>query len=281
MDNSFTMDSPVLPDCVLRVLETIKTEEKQLTSWKVQDDKNKMSLTLVWMRKTSKQPARKIKRMTKPPPHPVSVQVPSSRNGSSRTGKNGTLIDCNDGTPVSKDSCSTSKIITGTGNPSVLTKDNNSSPGKKAPSRLRRDRQRLLQFRKKKCEQKLKEKLKNAKNSKFIIHHEKDFISQKVVEMDFLPGHVFGATADQPLPDRLPTLYSCPYADQTILDVRQHMLLQLQVGYNIKLCSSQLRINQISASTSAYNLDDNVPVSSIILNKTMPHYSLSYDICYS
>ena len=151
------MDLQTLPIAVRHLLEDIDTEGKQLT-WKIHDFGYKIQLSLVWT-EVSTFPAHQSKQrkpaLMKKAIHPLAAGT--------KTHPSDTAETCSDNKVRNNKMCAKhsinstgAQILSQAEKPKALVSHRTKThqKKKKSPSRLKRDRKRLLEFRKKKATEK-------------------------------------------------------------------------------------------------------------------------------
>ena len=134
------MEGPALPKSVLQLLDDYSVQDKEL-SWKFHDSKRKVSLILVWTSKSDK--------ATQPPTVPCATGM---NPGTTRRPRNGPVTGSDERGPVRphpRTDTPSVKTIDKLDKP-VNPKSNAAGKKKKSPSRLARDRRRLIPFKEKK-----------------------------------------------------------------------------------------------------------------------------------
>ena len=257
------MEGPVLPKSLLQLLDDYSVQDKEL-SWKFHDSKRKISLTLVWTSKSNK--------ALQPPTVPCARRANPGTRNTTRRPRNGLV--------TGPDKCGPARPHPRTDTPSVKITDTLDKPvnpkscaagKKKSPSRLARDRRRLIAFKERK---KMERSQKQAEN-----HTTSIYAKSRLIQYRDNPKRIFLTHVPISIPASPNT---------TASDMKNSIFNSFQERnfYGIHVPNpSCITVVQAVGGTEALDdrtpvwiLPDNVPLCHMYADSTIP-LLIQFDIC--
>ena len=289
----------MLPESIRTILNRLDVQDKEL-SWKFQDNKRKIELNLVWTLKKRHQKWQN--KAQTPSPKTASSMLPKATAGSKSSGTVNKEVVMPVKTPSkrSDSDVSAASIVNDSGYSkpeSLLLLDPLPTPlgaspnkkKKKSPSRVKRDRERLERYR--------QQKKRLKQNSKFLKSHIAENVDVKGIfnhdRLRLYPGkfNVSDEEIRSHFPHGICTRSTLVTETMTVGDVKKDIFNYLHHGLDFPMSGPDcIQLHQIAATYTVLrdtgscpalvDLDNDLLLSQILLNKEFPVYSVIFDACF-